>query len=561
MSDGRKFRGLFGLFAKKPSSAASDESTLPAPAAPPSSAAISPSVTDLINEGLLHRQQFGTEAALPFFERASKAYPHSHLPSFMLGNAAAELGDLDAAVVHYARARDIRPNDHVIRYNLGLTHLWRGYVDAAILELDAARRIEPSYLPAKNSFLLALHNSERIRPEELAEAIREIGALFPAPDAPVIGALPSDLHVPGSLRVGFVSGDFRTHSVAHFFEPILTGRRRGEFEYICYSNCAQQDMVTARLRAAADKWRDVWTLSDDALMEQIRTDRVDILVDLSGYTEFNRLALFARRAAPVQITYLGFPNSTGISAMDYRVTDSVTDPSPSADVLYSETLLRMPETQWCFRPFGTPIEPGPLPARENGFVTFGSFNNLMKVSDTLLRCWTEILIRLPKSRLRITRVRSPQRAAEIVDFFEGHGISPARIECIAYRTDVPHGLQFAGVDIALDHFPYNGVTTTCESLHLGVPVVSMHGENCVSRSGLSILGSVGLRDLVGVSPQEYVRIAVALGGDLDRLEALRFHLRDRFEHSALRDERRFAADFEELLRLAWKKGGRHQTVL
>ena len=173
--------------------------------------------------------------------------------------------------------------------------------------------------------------------------------------------------------------------------------------------------------------------------------------------------------------------------MDYRITDSLTDPIPFADELHSEKLLRLPDSQWCFRPFGTPLEIDPLPARKNGFVTFGSFNNLAKASDTLLKCWTRILIDSPDSHLRITRVRSPQRAAAIIALFARSGIAAERIECTAYRSTAQYGSQFAGVDIALDHFPYNGVTTTCESLHAGVPVVSMYGAHGVSRSGLSIL--------------------------------------------------------------------------
>ena len=573
MRDGRKSGGIFARFAKGfrsatagesarrgskvetsavgssrvASSAVESEPAAPAAAAPQASAA------ELINEGLRQRQQLGTAAAVPFFERAALAGPDSHLPFFMLGNAAAELGNLDAAVVHYTRARDLAPNDHVIRYNLGLNHFWRGFMDPAIEELEAAYRINPAYLPARGSYLLALHNSDRVAPEAIAAAIRQMGTQFPGPAAAVAPAAEQQSFPERKLRVGFVSGDLRTHSVAHFFEPILSARDRSAFEYVCYSTSSQRDAVTERLRSDADAWRDVWQLTDDALIGQIRADRIDILVDLSGYTEFNRLPLFARRAAPVQITYLGFPNSTGVPAMDYRITDALTDPSPLADELHSEKLLRLPDSQWCFRPFGAPLEIAALPARHNGFVTFGSFNNLAKASDTLIHCWTRILADTPNSRLRITRVRSPQRAAQILALFVRSGIAAERIECTAYRSDVPYGLQFAGVDIALDHFPYNGVTTTCESLYFGVPVVSMYGTHGVSRSGLSILASIGLKGLAAASPDEYVRIAVSLAGDRERLERLRSDLRARLEQSPLRDERRFAANFEEQLRRAWRR--------
>jgi protein O-GlcNAc transferase len=515
-------------------------------------AAPAPSASELINEGLRERQRVGTAAALPYFERAAQLEPNSHVPWFMLGNVASELGDLDSAVAHYAHARDLNPGDHVIRYNLGLNQLWRGYIDVAIEELRAACTLNPSYLQAQSSHIMALHSSDRISPEEIAATIREWGSRFsleyPA-SAPSAARPGTDR--PERLRVGFISGDFRTHSVAHFFEPILSARDRSAFSYVLYSNFHVQDAVTQRLRAYADSWRDVWQLADDALIELIRTDRIDILVDLSGHTASNRLAVFARRAAPVQISYLGYPASTGLATMDYRLTDAVTDPPVPADDWHSERLLRMPDSQWCFRPFGTPAVPDPLPAREAGFVTFGSFNNLTKASDTLLRCWVQILVKLPTAHLRLTRVRSAQRAAEITALFGQSGVAPERIECMPYANDPPYGQQFEGVDIALDNYPYNGVTTTCESLYVGVPVVSLYGRNGVSRSGLSLLGTLGLGELVASTPEQYVDLAVALGSDLSRLEQLRASLRARFEQSSLRDEKRFAANFEKLLRSAW----------
>jgi len=512
------------------------------------------SASELINEGLRQRQRTGVEAARPYFEKAAQLEPNSHVPWFMLGNVASELGDLDSAVAHYAHARDLNAGDHVIRYNLGLNQLWRGYIDAAIEELRAACGLNPSYLQAQSSRIMALHNSDRISPEQIDVAVREWGALFSRehPASAPTTLRPGTGHVE-RLRVGFISGDFRTHSVAHFFEPILSARDRSAFTYVLYSNSHLQDAVTQRLRANADTWRDIWQLTDDALIELIRTDRIDILVDLSGHTVYNRLAIFARRAAPVQVSYLGYPASTGLATMDYRITDAVTDPPVPADDWHCERLLRLPDSQWCFRPFGTPAAPGPLPAREAGFVTFGSFNNLTKASDTLLRCWVQILARLPTAHLRFTRVRSAQRAAEIIALFGQSGVAPERIECVPYANDPPYGEQFAGVDIALDNYPYNGVTTTCESLYVGVPVISLYGRNGVSRSGLSLLGTLGLDELAASAPEQYVDIAVALGSDLSRLEQLRASLRARFEQSSLRDEKRFAANFEKLLRTAWQE--------
>jgi len=566
VSNGRKSEGTFGRFLRNVRSviagstaidrASAAESAATGGATPTAAAvavsAPAPSASDLINEGLRERQRVGTAAARPFFERAAQLEPNSHVPWFMLGNVASELGDLDLAVANYQRARDLHPSDHVVRYNLGLNQLWRGYIDAAIEELRAACGLNPSYLQAQSSHIMALLSSDRISPEEIAATIREWGSRFSLEHP---ASMPSSVRHgtdhPERLRVGFVSGDFRTHSVAHFFEPILSARDRGAFSYVLYSNFHLEDAVTERLRAYADDWRDVWQLDDDALIELIRADRIDILVDLSGHTLYNRLAVFARRAAPVQVSYLGYPASTGLATMDYRITDALTDPPLPADDWHCERLLRLPDSQWCFRPFGTPPIPGPLPAREAGFVTFGSFNNLTKASDTLLHCWVQILHKLSTAHLRLTRVRSAQRAAEIIALFGRSGITPERIECISFANDPPYGQQFAGVDIALDNYPYNGVTTTCESLYVGVPVVSLYGRNGVSRSGLSLLGTLGLGELTASTPEQYVDIAVALGSDLARLEKLHASLRSRFEQSSLRDEKRFAANFEELLQRAW----------
>ncbi len=513
-----------------------------------------PSASELINEGLRQRQRVGTAAARPYFARAAELEPNSHVPWFMLGNVASELGELDAAVAHYARARALSPSDHVVRYNLGLNQLSRGYIDAAIEELRAACGLNPSYLQAQSSHIMALQSSDRIDPDEIAATIREWGARFSLehPESPPPAARPGADH-PERLRVGFISGDFRTHSVSHFFEPILSARDRGAFTYVLYCNHDLQDAVTARLRAAADAWRDIWQLTDAAVIDLVRADRIDILVDLSGHTASNRLAVFARRAAPVQISYLGYPASTGLATMDYRITDAVTDPPVPADDWHCERLLRLPDCQWCFRPYGTLPAPGPLPAREAGFVTFGGFNNLTKASETLLVCWAQILARLPTSRLRLTRVRSEQRAAEIIALFGRSGVAAERIECVPYASDPPYGQQFAGVDIALDNYPYNGVTTTCESLYFGVPVVSLYGRNGVSRSGLSLLGTLGLAELAASTPEQYVDIAAVLASDLSRLEQLRASLRARFDQSPLRDEKRFAANFEALLRSAWRQ--------
>ena len=560
MSKDRQSNGVFGRVSSAIRSVLKTDE--PNQATPPaefsaktSFSATSPTASELVNEGLLQRQRSGAKAALPLFERAALIEPGSHLPLLMLGNANSEIGDFDQAAAYYERARDIEPKNHVVRYNLGLCQLSRGYIDSAIAELAGACYLNPTYEAAHSAFIMALHYSDRAAPEEIVAAIREWGAQLAAQHASKAGAwtLRMDTTQGRKLRVGFVSGDFRTHSVAHFFEPIASARCRSTFEYILYSNSDRQDEVTERLRGYADVWRDVVHLSDDAMIDLIRADGIDILVDLSGHTSSNRLAVFAARAAPVQVTYLGFPDSTGLPTMDFRISDATTDPPIPADNWHAETLLRLPDSQWCFRPYGAPMPPDPLPALDAGFVTFGSFNNLTKISATILRCWTQILLQVPTARLRLTRVQSPERASEIVATLEKSGIRSDRIDCVPYRVEVPYGVQFVGVDIALDPFPYNGVTTSCECLFVGVPVISLYGRNSVSRSGLCILSALGLRELAASTEEQYVDIAVALARDLVGLEQLRQGLRGRMEQSSLRSEELFAKRFEELLQFAWRQ--------
>jgi protein O-GlcNAc transferase len=507
---------------------------------------------ELVNEGLRRVQARDVAAALTLFEKAAELEPDSHIPPFMLGNAFSQMGDLDTAANHYLRARGLRPSEAVIRFNFGLNELTRGYIESAISELREACRLNPQHTAAHSTYLVALLNSDRHSADDIAAAARNWGFRFAA-QHPEAGNLhqSSGAGPPRRLRVGFVSGDFRTHSVARFFEPIAGGHDRDEFHYFFYHNFPDHDEVTERFRGYAHQWRDVWRLNDDALIERIRSDRIDVLLDLAGHTAFNRLEVFARRAAPVQVTYLGFPGSTGLPMMDYRITDASTDPIPAADAWHTEKLLHLQRPQWCYRPFAARPVVDALPARSSGFVTFGSFNSLSKISATTIECWGKILGALPRSRLRLTRIRSPQRAADIISILEQSGIEPARIDCLPYELEVPVESPFTGVDIALDSYPYNGVTTTCESLFSGVPVISLHGAHGASRSGLSILDAMGLRDLVASTPAQYTQIAVGLARDLPRLEQLRSSLQAIFERSALRDENSFASAFEAQLRAAW----------
>ena len=343
--------------------------------------------------------------------------------------------------------------------------------------------------------------------------------------------------------------------MAFFLEPILSTHDRVEFESVCYSDVKQPDAVTGRLRALAGEWRDIRGRSDDQVAELVRRDRIDILVDLAGHTAGNRLLVFARKPAPVQVTYLGYPNTTGLTSIDYRITDECADPTGAADRLHTEKLVRLKNGFLCYLPPEESPEVSPTPVLRNGTVTFGSFNQLPKLSNEVVRIWAATLSRVPGSRLLLkahgfsneeTRSRFRERFAE-------HGITPDRLEL---RCDVPstrsHLELYGEVDVALDPFPYNGTTTTCEALWMGVPVIAWAGPTHRARVGVSLLTGLGLAEWIAESRERYVELAVELAGDPARLDRIRHGLRDRMRQAPLMDGAGFTRGLEQAYREMWR---------
>jgi predicted O-linked N-acetylglucosamine transferase (SPINDLY family) len=355
------------------------------------------------------------------------------------------------------------------------------------------------------------------------------------------------------LRVGYVSADLRDHSVAFFIEPVLAARDRDEFHVTCYYNFPRADAVTARLRAQSDGWRDVAPLSDEALARLIREDGIDVLVDLSGHTAHNRLLTFARKPAPVQMTWLGYLNTTGLGAMDYRITDARACPPGPLDTLHSEALVRLPDSQWCYRAPAKSPEIAALPASAGKRITFGALTNLAKISAATIEVWSRLLRDDTKSQLRIagrgmSAVEGAMRAA-----FERRGVAADRLELLEHGPFQDYLASHGSIDIMLDTFPYTGGTTTCHALWMGVPVVTLAGDTATSRGGASLLYAVGLPELVADTPNRYVETASALAADLGRLRALRATMRERMRSSPLMDEARFARNLEAAYRAAWRK--------
>jgi predicted O-linked N-acetylglucosamine transferase (SPINDLY family) len=360
------------------------------------------------------------------------------------------------------------------------------------------------------------------------------------------------------LKVGYVSPDLKRHSVAYFFEPLLAAHDQTGFETFCYAEVGpnDEDEFTARLKSLAGHWRVTAEQSDEEVCRQIRRDGIDILIDLCGMFSQNRLSVFAMKPAPVTATWLGYPATTGLPNMDWRITDAIVDP-PGAEKFHTEKLMRLPGGFLCYRPADDAPDVAPLPAQANGFVTFGSFNNYRKLNESVAILWARVLKAVPGSHLRLKSIYSgdAQIQETMMRFFTAQGVDPARIEVEPWRgaSFAEHFAVYHGVDIALDPFPYNGTTTTCEALWLGAPVVTLIGDRHSGRVGLDLLSRIGLAHLAAEDADEYVRKAADLAKDLPALAALRREMRERMRTSPLCDAPRFAREFEAALRGMWRQ--------
>ncbi|MDT8428113.1 MAG: tetratricopeptide repeat protein [Pseudomonadales bacterium] len=415
-------------------------------------------------------------------------------------------------------------------------------------------------LPFHN-YLLALQYADGFTADEVAREHQRFGALF----EPLYRSQHGNyLNVPTPsrpLRVGFVSPDLRSHSVAYFAEPLWAGLPRDEFHIIAYQCMNTEDSVSARLKQYCVLWRNVTNLNDDKLAAQIRADEIDILVDLAGHTGRNRLLVFARKPAPVQLTWLGHPNTTGLKAIDWRLTDAIGDP-PEVDHRYSEKLWRLSDAFVVYRPLiKTPelltsdkFVVQPTPALKNGYITFGCCNNQAKITAPVVALWSRLLQELPTAKILIEApgLQQAQFRAELTARFTAHGVGQDQIIALG-RDHNKQYLRYNEIDIALDPFPCNGGTTTCDLLWMGVPLVTMPGEGFMSRMGASLVSAAGHPEWVVPDAESYLARAKALASDVDALNRHRLQARAEIERSPLRDEERFARHVATAFRTMWKQ--------
>lgn len=492
------------------------------------------------------------EAALACFERLTAATPEDGEAHGNHAIALKDVGRLGDAIARFARTLALKPDHADTHNNLGLALMAQGRLDQANVCYRHALAIKPGHAGAHSNLLLCMQydaaSTGRIILAESRAWAERHGRFVP-------GMPFANARDPARcLRVGYVSADFRTHSVSYFFEALLAAHDPARVEATCYADVTQPDRVTRRLELAARHWRPIFGRSDDDVAAQIRADGIDILIDLAGHLGNRRLALFARRAAPVQATWLGYPGTTGLAAIDWRITDEIADPPGPADDEHAERLMRLPTPFLCYRP---PDDAPAVDARNADLpITFGSFNNLPKVTAATVALWAPVLGALPDARLLLksASLADPETRARYADLFADCGIAADRIEMVPWVMDsAGHLGLYRRVDIALDTFPYHGTTTTCEALWMGVPVVTLAGARHAARVGASLLGTVGLDELVATTPADFQRVAIALAVDRPRLAALRSELRARAAASPLCDARGFAGRFEIALRAMWRQ--------
>ena len=504
------------------------------------------------NLGNALQAQEKLEEAVASYRRALELKPDYVVAHYNLGTTFKAQGKLEEAIDSFRRALELNPDYAVAYYNLGNAFKDQGKPEEAVDSYRRALELKPDYAQAWSNLLLTLQYQAGATLPELSRAHAEYERTQAAPLRTAWRPHENDRDSERRLRLGFVSPDFGQHPVGFFLIQVLENLTRDRWETVCYSDRIIKDKLTARFQAAATIWRDVNGRSDADLAEEIRADRVDILFDLAGHTARNRLLVFARKPAPIQITWCGYSSTTGLSAMDYILADRYVLP-PEAEAHYSERVLRMPDGFLCYDPPSGAPPVSALPALERGYVTFGCFNNPAKITRQAVAVWTKILERLPHARL-VLKYKGMDSTSVIDRFatlFAEHGVAPDRVECGSAGAHLL--MQYQDVDIALDPFPYTGCTTTCEALWMGVPVITYPGETFASRHSLSHLSVIGLTEMAARDLDDYVEVAVSLASDLPRLAALRAGLRERMAASPLCEGKRFAANLMCALRDVWRK--------
>lgn len=464
------------------------------------------------------------------------------------------IGDLEKAEDLARRLINLNPSYINPQVNLGNILKDKGFIEEAIISYQNALQLDPSHVVAASNLLLCLCYSNWDEGKIFAEH-RKWETRIKLRESGKSTCSTVMLKKQHPLRIGYVSKDFKTHSVAYFIEPILKNHNPDFFSIFCYSDVANPDSVTTRLQQQKNTWRSIHTMDNERVEKMIKNDHISILVDLSGHTGNRRLELFLNKPAPIQVTYLGYPRTTGLSSMDYRFTDWWADPL-GQEKYYSEKLIRLSSGFLCYRPPDNSPEIASSPVAQKGFITFGSFNYLPKVNDDVIALWAAILEQIPQSKLMLKAKSLNNKSVQqrYTSLFKQYGIAPTRLLLSGYAPTIYDHLQsYESVDIALDPFPYNGTTTTCEALWMGVPVIVLAGQNHQARVGVSLLSRVGLTGMIAQSPKQYVAIADFFSRNISQLIALRKGLRQNMLSSSLVDAQLITKEIEEVYTKIYEK--------
>lgn len=543
------------------------------------------------NLGMALRTQGRLEDAVQALREAARLAPQREEVHLGLANTYVDMERPEGAEACYRELLKIKPNDANTHYNLGMMLHRQGRLEEAIGQYQESLRIDPDsarvcanlggayFDQGKLEESLRCHwRALELAPEDDELYSNTLMTLLYSPDVeparifaehrkwgerhalPTRRDYPNDRSVERRLRVGYVSPNFGNHAAARFFEPLLANHNADVVETIFYSNTLKPDTATARLRGFAGRWRDIRKMKDDEVARLVREDEVDILVDLAGHTSDHSLKVFAHKPAPIQISYIGYPATTGLAAVDYQLTDEVVDP-PGSEVYYTEKLYYLPDGFCCYQPPPGIPDATPLPARVRGFITFASFSALSKINDRVLDVWSRVLHANPSARLLIYRDAVTAEARDRYHWaFEARDIDRRRVDVgaalPAVNQHLPSEARYMGlfgqVDLILDTFPWNNHAMACETLWGGIPLVTLAGDRHAARMCASVLTMIGLPNLVAQTPDEYVAIATGLATNLNALEDLRTTLRSRMQNSPLCDGKSFAAKVENVYRGMWK---------
>lgn len=486
------------------------------------------------------------------YRRAVALRPDWPMAYFNLANALRDALKLDAAIDAYAATLELDPRYFEARHNLAGVRKEIGQLNEALLDYQRALAIGPNPMTAGN-LIYTTHFHPDYDARRIYEAHANWNDRYARPLAPMRLDFPGTREPGRRLRIGYVSPDLREHPVGRFLLPLLSHHDHAAFEVVCYTDVRHTDALTETLKRNADVWRATAGLSDEQLAALVREDGVDILVDLTMHMRGSRMLTFARKPAPVQVTYLAYASTTGLRTIDYRLSDPYLDPPDVDTSVYSEATFRLPRTYWCYpRPDAAPAVAPPPALTSGGGVTFGCLNNYCKVSTETWSMWTDLLARVPSSRLIVHAPEGRHRQAAR-DRLAAAGIDPARLEFVGLLPLDQYLAQYHRIDVALDPFPYGGGTTTCDALYMGVPVVTLRGETAVSRGGLSILSNLGFPQWVASHRDAYLSVAAHLASDLPGLASIRSELRGRMESSPLMDAPQFARDVEAAFREMWAR--------